>query len=63
VTLTDRNEMGPADAAWPGDAQGRFVVHPGRSFLLTRSVQRSALGRRHETGAADPQCQTIRICD
>jgi len=25
--------------------RGRFVVHPGRSFLLTRSVQRSALRR------------------
>ena len=45
VTLTDRNEMGLPMLLGRATLRGRFVVHPGRSFLLTRSVQRSALRR------------------
>ena len=43
VTLTDRNEMGLPMLLGRATLRGRFVVHPGRSFLLTRSLQRSAL--------------------
>jgi hypothetical protein len=39
VTLTDRNEMGMPMLLGRATLRGRFVVHPGRSFLLTRAAQ------------------------
>jgi hypothetical protein len=45
VTLTDRNEMGMPMLLGRATLRGRFVIHPGRSFLLTRAAQQS-LSRR-----------------
>lgn len=44
ITLTDRTDMGVPMLLGRTTIKNRFVIHPGRSFMLTRS-QRHGLGK------------------
>jgi hypothetical protein len=41
ITLTDRTDMGVPMLLGRATVRGRYVVHPGRSFLLSRNRQKS----------------------
>ena len=41
ITLTDRSDMGVPMLLGRAAVRGRYVVHPGRSFLLSREKRRS----------------------
>lgn len=43
VTLTDRADMGVPMLLGRASIRGRFMVHPGRSFILSRKKKRKAL--------------------
>jgi hypothetical protein len=40
VTLTDRADMGVPMLLGRSSIKGRFIVHPGRSFLISRSKRK-----------------------
>jgi hypothetical protein len=42
VTLTDRTDMGVPMLLGRSSIKGRFVVHPGKSFILSRKRKRKA---------------------
>jgi hypothetical protein len=39
ITLTDRKDMGVPMLLGRGSIRGRFVVHPGRTFLLSKKAK------------------------
>ncbi|MFT3989705.1 ATP-dependent zinc protease [Aestuariivirga sp.] len=41
VTLTDRTDMGVPMLLGRASIRGRFVVHPGRSFILSRKKRKT----------------------
>jgi hypothetical protein len=41
ITLTDRTDMGVPMLLGRASVRGRFIVHPGRSFLLSRPKRKS----------------------
>lgn len=43
VTLTNRTDMGVPMLLGRASIKGRFVVHPGRSFILSRKKKRKPL--------------------
>ena len=41
VTLTDRTDMGVPMLLGRAAVKGRFLVHPGRSFLISRKKRKA----------------------
>lgn len=41
VTLTDRTDMGVPMLLGRNSIKGRFIVHPGRSFVISRTKRKS----------------------
>jgi hypothetical protein len=49
ITLTDRTDMGVPMLLGRSTIKHRFVIHPGRSFMLTRTTGKAGGHRRDET--------------